>query len=46
MFAYFDRYYFISDKKSIMLGWLGAADANQSLWLNTNPNSGSLPHPN
>jgi hypothetical protein len=25
---------------------LGAADANQVWWLNTNPYSGSLPHPN
>jgi len=25
---------------------VGAADTNQTLWLNTNPNTGSLPHPN
>jgi len=29
-----------------LLSYVGAAATNQTLWIGTNPTSGSLPHPN
>jgi len=37
---------FVSDNKAIIFYYVGAADTNQVLWFNTNPYTGSLPHPN
>jgi len=37
---------FVSDNKTIIFNYVGAADTNQVLWLYTNPYTGCLLHPN